>query len=92
MTTDGRFAPPLPWQTAPDADNAVPLQKTKRGFDPGFDLPVLDQTDFARAVERENWRERVVVISAARKPHCGPYCIGGHDWLAGRSASLPDMM
>ena len=77
---------PLAPMTPPAAAQA------KRGLGPGLDLPMLDQIELSRAIERENRGERIVLIGGTAKSCRGPQHFGGHERLERPSASLPVMM
>src|SRR5262249_32773245 len=83
VTTPAGEKPSRPW-------DAPPLRGGRRASAPA--RPVLDQKELTCAVERENRRERIVLIDGAGKPRRGPQHIGGHDSLAGSSAPPPVMM
>jgi len=66
--------------------------QAKRGFGPALDLAVLDQIELTRPVERENRRERIVLIDGVHEPRRSPQHFGSHERPAGPSMSLPVMM
>jgi hypothetical protein len=60
---------------------AAMTAQTKHGFGPGLNLPVLDERELTRAVEREDWRKRIVLIDGTGKPRRCPQHFRGHDRL-----------